>query len=300
MKLWEVALSGDAGGILEAVLGRLESAGPPARMKLAYTATPVSETWRGEVRSAKAFELTWKSGTVLTRRRDVILVEIAEVPITVSAAVAWLHDVPFELASFARIHDWPGYDAPGFSDGHYPHGWACAFRGEGHRRLVSQRWLDHGPWHLTRAGDLSFVAFHDPAADASLALAQARPGHERMGITNSGGFIQTEYVYEHELVGSHLPRLRQQRIIAARRDVSELEMLDACAARLERRWQHPVDTVAYAFLEEERARRHLHELWLRDLWCLAVIEGDEQRLDADYAPAPTPPEWCAYVASSST
>lgn len=210
---------------------------------------------------------------------------------SLAAALEILGDMPFLVASFEKIHPWKGYDAPTFADGHYRHGWACAFRGEGHRRLASRRMLEHGPWRLETSGDLSIVLFHDPAADEATALAQAQPGHRAMGITDEGAYIQTDYVYEYTLNGHYLPESRDMRIVAARRDVSLTEMLDACAARLERRWPYPVDTVSYAFLEEDRARRHLHDLWLRELRCFAMIEGKEHRLDADYAPRPSPPGW---------
>jgi hypothetical protein len=45
------------------------------------------------------------------------------------------------------------------------------------------------------------------------------------------------------------------------------------------------------FLEEQNAERHLHELWLRELECRAVVGGREVRLDTDYHPAPDKPEW---------
>src|SRR6185436_9555656 len=94
------------------------------------------------------------------------------------------------------------YRAPNFAELHFGHGWACAFRGEGHDRLVSRRWLDFGPWKLRRgANDTSLVQFHALGVDAATALEQARIGHERMGISDSGGFIQARYVYAFELRG---------------------------------------------------------------------------------------------------
>src|SRR5690606_11851077 len=71
----------------------------------------------------------------------------------------------FELFTAGTVHliEWDdlAYVAPSFADMHYPHGWACAFKGPGHDRLVSRRWLEHGPWRLIRdnENDVSFVQF---------------------------------------------------------------------------------------------------------------------------------------------
>ena len=34
------------------------------------------------------------------------------------------------------------YEKTSFGEGHLPHGWASAFKGKGHDRLVSRRWLE--------------------------------------------------------------------------------------------------------------------------------------------------------------
>ena len=54
----------------------------------------------------------------------------------------------------------------------------------------------------------------------------------------------------------------------------------------------PIESVAYVFISEADARRHLHELWLRELECWAFADGKEIRLDLDYRPEPpSPPGW---------
>jgi hypothetical protein len=199
-----------------------------------------------------------------------------------------LSGLPFTVASFNSIHpDWldGSYNAPGFGGLHFPHGVACGFKGAGHRQLVSRRWLDFGPWRKLRgADDTTLVQFHDLFADSATALAQARPGHVRMGVTDEGGFIAHDHEYQSELSGYYYPDQRRQRIMAALREVPQLEMLDACAARLYQKWgaDRPTEHVGFLFLEEQLARRHLHELWLRELECWTIIGGKEVRIDEDY------------------
>jgi hypothetical protein len=76
--------------------------------------------------------------------------------------------------------------------------------------------------------------------------------------------------------------------------VTEREMLDACAARFYQALgpEQPLDNVVYVFVDDEAARAHLHELWLRGLECRAFAAGVERRLDDDYQPPPPDrPEW---------
>lgn len=80
-------------------------------------------------------------------------------------------------------------------------------------------------------------------------------------------------------------------------------MQSACAVRLHyrldpaavRAWRRgtigPIDSLAYNFLDEERARAHLDELWLREIECWVADDLGKRRLDADYHPVPDPPEW---------
>lgn len=212
-----------------------------------------------------------------------------------------LVNVPFSIGSAAELYpEWTDgslgeiYEGPGFAELHWPHGWACFFRGAGHDRLVSRRWLDFGPWKLRRGPhDTTLVQFHTLGMDAATALAQARIGHERMGISDTGGFIQGRYVYAYDLKGLYYPEQRKLHITVYGRDVSQREMLDACAARLYQRLgpDQPLDNVVYVFMEQEHAIAHLHELWLRGLECRTIINGEEVDLMAKYYPQPAPIEW---------
>lgn len=220
---------------------------------------------------------------------------VPDMPKSVEAAIALLDPLPFEVASFGAIHDeWLGsYRAPGFGGFHALLGWACAFRGVGHDRLVSRRWLEHGPWRLVKAGgDLSFVQFHDLAADPASALEQARHGHELMGIGPLGGYLQDDFVFEADVKGLYLANERKL-VITAADPVSQRAMRDACAARRQRRSDpaQPIDRIAFLFIDESLARKHLHDLWLRELECWALIDGQKRRLDEGYAPVPQKPTW---------
>lgn len=227
----------------------------------------------------------------------ILSARISAFPADPAATIALLAQLPFELAAFTRIHrtdEWRDYTAPGFGDFHALLGWACAFRAAGHDRLVSRRWLDHGPWRLVRGdGDLSFIQFHDLAADPATALAQARLGHDRIGISDNGGFLQKPYVFRKDVTGLYLADERKLVISAADRDIPPVELRDACAARQLRRTDPaaPIDRIAYLWIDQTVARRHLHELWLRELECWALIDGQRHRLDESYAPAPSPPAW---------
>ena len=236
----------------------------------------------------------------ITYHRDhVVQAKVADYPRDPGRVLDLVSVMPFTVAAFRSIHEeWftPGsaYFATSFGNLHFPHGWGCAFKGVGHQRLVSRRWLEFGPWRLLRgADDTSLVQFHDLEADPATALEQARPGHERMGISPVGGYIPPGHVYAHKIGGLYAPTERALKIVVHGREVSQSEMLDACAARLEQALGHesPLDRIAYVFMEEEEARRHLHELWLRELECRAIVAGSEVRLDADYHPTPEKPEW---------
>jgi hypothetical protein len=215
--------------------------------------------------------------------------------------LAILAELPFTLGSSAKLYpEWANgslgevYEGPGFGDMHWPHGWACFFRGAGHDRLVSRRWLDFGPWRLRRGDrETTLVQFHQLDVDAATALAQARLGHERMGISDIGGFLQYPYVYAHDMKGLYYPGQRELHLTIHGRDVSQREMLDACAAR---HYQllgpsQPLDNLVYVFMEDSPAMSHLHELWLRGLECRAIINGVETDLTANYRPQPGRIEW---------
>ena len=190
------------------------------------------------------------------------------------------------------------YRPPGMSDGHFSNGSFAAFsREDGHARMVSRRWLDYGPWRLIRdeETDLTLVQYHDLEAPEDVALEQAYDGHQAMGIEDHGGFIQSHFPFGHALKPTHYDRTGRTSIVLVQRDapVTHEQMLEAAALKL---WQphpeHPIDQVAFVFTNEDNARKHLHDLWLRGLEVRVV----DRRIDDSYDPGPpTPPDWVKAV-----
>ncbi len=191
------------------------------------------------------------------------------------------------------------YERWAFSRGHIAHGWGCVFRGAGHDYLVSRRWLDFGPWRvLRRPDDTTFVQFHDLAiTDPALAYDVAKIGHERMGVSHTGGFIQQIYDWMlNDVRGPYVPDERKLEVLIHPNDeLPQLRMTNAAALRRHCRLHpdqpQPVDRVAFVFFSDDHARAHLHELWLRDLECWSHGSRGLRRLDLDYHPTPSPPAW---------
>lgn len=246
-----------------------------------------------------AYENEHSEGSLRFDIRGPVKFKITDFPRSISAVLDLLESLPWTIAGFDGIYlDWldrsKRYYPPGFADMHFSHGFACAFKGFGHNRLVSRRWLEYGPWRVLKgANDTTLIQFHDLEADWATALEQAKVGHKRMGISDIGGFLQAKYVYSHDVKGFYEPEDRRLRIVVIDRVISQREMLDYCAAR---HYQvlgkdKPLDKVAFVFMREEEARAHLHELWLRELECWTFIDGVETRIDTDYHPTPEKPDW---------
>ena len=196
----------------------------------------------------------------------------------------------------------------GFAGKHIPLGWGCLLRGTGHERLMSRRWLDYGPWRVVHLpDDTTFVQFHDLAVtDSAQAYEQAREGHRRMSVGDTGGYIASIDSDEFaELTGTFYyedTRLLEI-LIAPKIEVPQRNMRIACALRLLDRQQNRqdgrVERVAYVFINRADAEAHLHELWLRELECWYVDETGKHRLDDSYRPTPRPPAWVARLKDSS-
>jgi hypothetical protein len=262
---------------------------------------PVDPKWLERVLPrAKSVFADFDPERMLSLKRGIIVIgETPDAPRSAEWMLSVLASLDFTISAMRSLfEEWRDppfdYDAPSFGNLQEKLGWGCAFRGEGQKRLVSRRWLDFGPWRLLRGpGDTSLVQFHDLEADAATALAQARPGHDRMGFSNHGGFIPREYVPENPIDGLYEPAERKLKVLVHGRDVSQGEMLDACSARFHQALgpARPIEKVAYVFAEEERARAHVHELWLRDLECWTFVAGREKRIDTEHHPTPVKPDW---------
>ncbi|HJL34790.1 MAG TPA: hypothetical protein RMG95_03720, partial [Polyangiaceae bacterium LLY-WYZ-15_(1-7)] len=189
-----------------------------------------------------------------------------------------------------------------------PLGWGAFFQGEGHRELVSRRWLAHGPWRvLEGANDTTLVQFHDLAASAEEALEQARPGHEwLMGgdESHARGYVSDRkngLGMENAQRSMHAARAmyvaadQTLRIVVQGREVPESELFHACYVRAHGVPPEgkPVSAVRYVFPERRAAEAHLPALWLRELECWTFDEaGEELRLDEGFhLEPPPPPAW---------
>lgn len=291
----------DTLALVEAVGAWPYFSGVPAKIVLDSKPKPGAAKWLDVARKCKgSARVVWNDDQSLAfspgaDHRGSFSGKIANYPLAAETVLADFAGVPFELGTLmSPFDDWhKHYRPPSFGDHQGLLGWGCMFKGAGHARLVSRRWLEFGPWLVHRGpNDTTLVQFHDLAATLEQAIEQARPGHQRMGITLTGGFIQTDYVYRHKPSGLYAASDRSLRILINGREVSQIEMLDAAAYRSIHRADpsQPIDSVRYIYVEgEERARVDLHELWLRGLECWAIVAGVEKRLDADYHPEPPPP-----------
>ncbi|MEJ7597431.1 MAG: hypothetical protein WKG01_05935 [Kofleriaceae bacterium] len=181
-----------------------------------------------------------------------------------------------------------------FSNAHTTHGLGVIFHGSGHDRVVSRRWLEHGPWLVGRQpNDVTSIQFYASDADSKLAWDQCFRAHERMGFSDSGGYIHPEHQQWTKSGGLYKAADRSLTIVRAATPITQLELLDLCALRAHRKkYAQPVERIRVLFTYERDARRHLHELWLREIECWHFDpEGHEVRLDDTYQPERITPEW---------
>lgn len=122
---------------------------------------------------------------------------------------------------------------------------------------------------------------------------QAKPGHKAMGIDDEGGFLQQPYVFSTALSGLYDQAQQLLRVVVLGRSLPSVELLDACAARSQGALANdkPLKRVAYVFPDPAQAQQHLQALWLRELECWTVVDGNEQRLDLTYRYAHVAPDW---------
>lgn len=284
--------------------------GEPSELWVNGTKQRSVEGWRRALETARyESSVSWNEGEIDRGLRVAPQQQI--VNFTLPAGFARVVDAldimtafPFESCSLGSgfWHAWKiaGYKTWGLGQ-LGGHGWACGFRGAGHDRLVSRRWLEFGPWRvIRRANDTTFVQFYDLAIDdPEAAHQQATVGHQRMGIDAAGGYIGgiDPEVFREELPeGVYRADERTLDIVVAPGiDVSQQQMRVACGLRIYHRDMNVthdrVDHVAYVFIDKADAERHLHELWLRELQCWYVDERGKHRLDIDYHPTPSPPPW---------
>jgi hypothetical protein len=308
--------SQDPPGLFECVAAWPEysDAELPSRARIGHD--KIAPTEWSSIRNAQTWGVAFWHGfdqqLGIRRPSDLVTFEIPRCFERLREAVERISSLPFYLTAFGSQFwaDWRNADHPrwGFGRSHIDHGWGCAFRGAGHDRLVSRRWLDFGPWRvIRRPDDTTFIQFHDLAiTDPAEAYVQARPGHERMGVSAAGGYI----AWHHESLRSSAEKVSGiyqaetrtlEIVVAPGLEVSQGEMTCQCARRRRHRRTRSaddrIDQIAYVFIDRRDAEAHLHELWLRELQCWYIDERGKHRLDAAYHPIPQPPAWVANLAA---
>ena len=109
----------------------------------------------------------------------------ANVAVDMTRLAEQLATVPFEVATFgSRYQTASNEPVPGDPrriayPWHRPLGWAIAFRGRGHERLPSRRWVNQGPWKVWTRGEVTVLQLHALDAPVEEGLAQALPAYQR-------------------------------------------------------------------------------------------------------------------------
>ena len=269
----------------------------------------VGASWDGEDLNLPEPHDCW-TGRISSDHKSFVTLNNTETSFSMATLLELLRVVPFTIAGITNpfSRGWPeehnGQIWLHMAAGHYRQGLACAFKGHaGHHRLVHRRWLSHGPWRwiYDPEHDLSLVQFHALDADLDTAVAQAWPGHLLMGVHDRGGLIPPgimRTVFDPSLYdeASHTSVV----VVAGKRQVSDLEMLEAAGLRSGAMEGGPrVDQVAFVFMDEANARAHLPAMWARGFEVRAITDSGEVRLDHSYVPTPKPvPEWVAAEAAA--
>ena len=277
---------------------------------------PFEQAWRHLQDDPEAYiTAKWKSdkdwghppwyGFISVDRGRLVKMVNQQYPVTMAGVLELFRETPFELGVVGTMDQgWPrhfddlsrGVMDYGFSEGHWPHGLACAFKGAGHDRLAHRRWLEHGPWRLIRdeERDLSVVQFHELSARPPRCVDQAWEGHKRLGLSYESGFMSL-VPYFTLFKPTFYDRTSRTSIVVVHdnRPVTPLEMIEAASARYVQPYPDtPIDQVRFLFFEEANARRHMHALWLRGLECHAITDkGEVDLLDGYHADPPPPPDW---------
>lgn len=295
-------LGGTASGpelsaLAEALVAVLPYAtGTPTRMLRKLMPLPITDEWHEQfVANDAELSLKWGSNEVLSRGDSTIGFDFpSDVAVDAAAILKFLAPLPLELFVLSPLHDYwieNDYYAPAIGADHALLGSGMLFKGAGHEHsLVSRRWLEHGPFRTIRGPeDTTLAQFHDFAADGPTSLEQVQPAHDWI----VAGFLRPKHRFQHDIKGVYTKEDRLLRILVNDRQVTDEELLDACAARRDGRDDpaKPIDNIAYVFVDEGAAREQLEALWLRGLECRVADGRGERRLDADYQPTIKRPAW---------
>jgi hypothetical protein len=298
-------ICGDHRALLRGLVDRgLVASSPPDELA-AHDAKvkPVPADWAAVDFRRKTLKADWADGSyVLVNRGDLVRISTRKYPLDVPELVSRLARCDFEAASVRQIVWWdnpkgPAYKPPEGTIGTAPLGFAVAFRGDGHRRAMSRRWLDRGPWRVLRGDhDTTFVQFHDENADVSTSLAQAKPGHALMSDRDQAP-LPLRDAYQPgvpALEGTYLADQRRLMIAVAGRSPSRRELRDAVAARFYQLLgaDRPLDNVQFRFAYQQELDAVLPDLWLYGLEAYLRDGSGLHRKDDGYAPPPyAKPAW---------
>ncbi|MBK7585210.1 MAG: hypothetical protein IPI67_34110 [Myxococcales bacterium] len=296
-----MTLSGDS--VADILLGLRASgvfpAGKPDTIEQGVKTLTAGDDWF-QVAQTHAGTFTFGEGHtfLFVRQPDLVKISLEGQLIEPVALLGKLAQVPFDLAAFTSFHhDWASgrmdevYRGPSFGKLHSPLGWGCAFRGQGHQRMLSRRWLEFGPWRILHADpDTTLLQFFDLTADASAALAQARIGHERL----IAGFLPEADPEDIDLQGLYSRHQRKLIITVKARTISAKELREAAIVR---RFQSfgedkPIDNIVYVFVDEAEAMQHLEAMWFHGFEVRLIgDDGQERRIDEGFEPRVQRPAW---------
>jgi hypothetical protein len=257
--------------------------------------------WRRELlENADGLSIEWGPRQYIERNQGAVSAGFPHVPFDARQVLEALCAIPFEFAVMPPIRHWQDeYFAPAIGADHALLGWGMIVRGAGHEdSVVSRRWLEHSPCRVLKgANDTTFVQFHDVATPGPedpytidrATFAQARPAHEWI----VAGFLRPKHRYAHDIQGLYTREDGLLRVIVNDREVSDRELVDACAARRDRRHdaERPIRNIAYVFVDPGAAEARLEALWLRGLECRTLRDGKETRLDEQFSLPRRVPSW---------
>jgi hypothetical protein len=268
--------------------------GRPSQLRVKLNDVEVTDDWRERLLAPVVDGLTvvWGRGQQIGRNPGAVSASFPSVALEPAAVLEAVASLPFELAVVPPVHVWSDdYFAPAIGADHALLGWAAILKGAGHERhLVSRRWIEHGPWRTVRGpNDTTLVQFHQLEIDESASMTQAQAAHDWF----VAGFLRTPHRYKQDVAGVYTADDGLLRVVVNDRKVTDAELLDACAARRDRKddRDRPIRNVAYVFTDEAAAKANLERLWLRGLECRALVKGNELRLDDRYSLAAGKAPW---------
>jgi hypothetical protein len=278
----------------------------PSEMRHKVGPTTPTPDWRERLLAhhVNGLSVSWGADKVITRDLTAVTADFPSVPIDPVRVLAHVESLPFELAVMPAIREWMDeYFPPSAGGDHAFMGWGMIVKGAGHETaIVSRRWLEHAPARLVRgANDTTLLQFHqlepepaDPRAIDHTTLEQARLAHAWM----LAGLLRPRHRYASAVEGAYSSADGLLRVFAIGRDVTDRELLDACAARRDRKHDRAgaIRNVAYVFTQPAAARAHLDALWLRGLECRMIVDGSEIRIDEDHSVPVRTPAWASPAA----